>query len=57
MANAAVKSKVGIVTGNPNSPLGFGRKRYYTCTYDHSGTTNTLSGIGQLWALTGPIAF
>lgn len=48
MANAAVKNKVAVVTGNPNSPIGFGRKRVYTCTYDHTGTSNTISGIGQL---------
>ena len=48
MANKAVKSKVAVVSGNPNSPTGYGRKRVYTCTYDSTGTTNTISGLGQL---------
>lgn len=48
MANKEVKNKLAIVTGNPNSPLGFGRKRVYTATYDSTGTTNTLSGVGPL---------
>lgn len=48
MANAVVKNKKAIVTGNPNSPLGFMRQRVYTCTYDHTGTTNTLAGVGPL---------
>ncbi len=48
MANASVKNKNAQVTGNPNSPQGFGRKRVYTCTYDHTGTTNTLAGVGPL---------
>ena len=48
MANASVKNKNAIVTGDPNSPLGFGRKRVYTCTYDSTGTTNTLAGVGPL---------
>lgn len=48
MANKAVKSKVALVSGNPNSQLGYGRKRMYTCTYDSTGTSNTISGVGQL---------
>lgn len=48
MANASVKNKKAVITGNPNSPIGFGRKRVYTCTYDHTGTTNTLAGVGPL---------
>ena len=48
MANVSVKNKSAVITGNPNSPEGFGRKRIYTCTYDHTGTTNTLSGVGPL---------
>lgn len=48
-ANLPVKSKTAIVTGDPGSPMAYGRKRYYTCTYDHTATaTNTLSGIGSL---------
>ncbi len=48
MANKEVKNKLAIVTGNPNSPQGFGRQRIYTATYDSTGTTNTLSGVGVL---------
>jgi hypothetical protein len=48
MANVSVLNKKAIVTGNPNSPLGLGRKRAYTCTYNSTGTTNTLSGVGPL---------
>lgn len=48
-ASLPVKNKKAIVSGDPNSPLGFGRVRVYTCTYDHTATTNnTLAGVGPL---------
>ena len=48
-ANLPVKSKTAIVSGDPGSPMAYGRKRYYTCSYDHTATaTNTISGVGSL---------
>lgn len=50
MANQVVLNKTATVTGNPNSPLGFGRKRVFDCTWNTTGsaTTNTLPGVGPL---------
>lgn len=50
MAAKPVKNKSAIVTGDPNSPLGYGMNmRVYTCTYDHTASPNcTLAGVGPL---------
>jgi len=44
----ASASRVAVVTGNPNSPTGFGNTRIFTAVYTSGSSADTFPGVGPL---------
>ena len=42
------KSITAVVTGNPNSPTGFGNTRIFTATFNSTSTGDIVPGVGPL---------